>query len=252
MQVKEGLQPVPAARSPWSPDNLHGRLLAGLAARAVEREDRTEGLHLTRLTLDMFRAPPMTPLTIVTSLVREGQRVHVIAASIRAGKVEIAKGTALLLRTAPHPEGAVWRDEPWDVEPPDSFPPPSAEVAEYGGWDLRPISEGGFLSAGRKQVWARDTWQLVEGEPMSPAVRAALASDLPNPLANSGEQGLSFINPDLTMFLARPPVSEWIGLEVSNHIGHDGIAVGSCALYDLEGPIGSSIVTAIPTSVTLT
>ena len=231
---------------------LHGRLLAGLAARAVEGDDPTPGLHLTRLTLDMFRSPPMTPFRIVTTVARDGRRVRVVDASIKAGKVEIAKGTALLLRTAEHPEGAVWRDEPWDAPPPDSLPPPPAEVGEYGGWDLRPISEGGFFSAGRKQVWARDTWQLVEGEPMSPAVRAALASDLPNPLANSSEQGLAFINPDLTMFLARPPVSEWIGLEVANHIGHDGIAVGTCTLYDVEGPIGSSTVTAIVNSATLT
>jgi hypothetical protein len=76
-------------------------------------------------------------------------------------------------------------------------------------------------------------------------VRAALAADLPNPLANSSADGLQFINADLTLFLARAPDSEWIGLEVAGHIGHEGIAVGSCTLYDTAGAIGWSSVCAI-------
>ena len=51
------------------------------------------------------------------------------------------------------------------------------------------------------------------------------------------------------MFLAREPVSEWIGLDVTNHLGADGIAVGSCTLYDVAGPIGSSTVCALANEV---
>jgi hypothetical protein len=113
------------------------------------------------------------------------------------------------------------------------------------------MSAGGFWSADRKRLWTRDRWELVAGETPSPVVRAALAADLPNPLANSGVEGLQFINADLTLFLGRPPISEWIGLEVTGHIGHDGIAVGSCAMYDTSGPIGWSSVCAIATAATL-
>jgi len=35
------------------------------------------------------------------------------------------------------------------------------------------------------------------------------------------------------------------------HIGADGIAVGSCTLHDLTGAIGSSTVTAITNTSTL-
>jgi hypothetical protein len=100
-------------------------------------------------------------------------------------------------------------------------------------------------------LWARDRWQLVAGETLSPVVRAALAADLPNPLANSGAEGLQFINADLTLFLGRPPVSEWIGLEVAAHVGHDGTAIGTCTLYDTSGAIGSSSVCAITNTATL-
>src|SRR5262249_23075657 len=97
----------------------------------------------------------------------------------------------------------------------------------------------------------RDRWQLVAEEEPSPVVRAALASDLPNPLANSSPEGLQFINADLTLFLGRPPESEWIGLEVADHLGADGVAIGSCPLYDTSGPIGWSSVCALANTATL-
>ncbi len=243
--VADGLQPVPEARSPWADDMLHGRLLAGLAARAVEHDDHDRALRIARLTVDMFRPPPMTPFTTRTSVARDGRRVRVVEVSIRAGEVEVAKATALLLRTAAHPPGTVWQPEPWSVPAPDAVPRMNGDTELMGGWDVRVITPGGFWSSARKQVLARDQWALVEGEVLTPVVRAALAADLPNPLANSGDHGLAFINPDLTMFVARPPESDWIGLEVSTHIGHDGIAVGSCTLYDTTGAFGTSTVCAL-------
>jgi hypothetical protein len=231
---------------------LHGRLLAGLAARAVEHEDHDPALRLARLTVDMFRPPPMTPFTVRTSIVRDGRRVRVLDVSIRCGEVEVARASALMLRTAEHPTASVWSAPSWDAPPPDAFPPPPDEAeGEIGGWDIRLMTPGGFWTADRKRLWTRDWWQLVAGEDLSPVVRAALAADLPNPLANSGAEGLQFINPDLTLFLARPPTSEWIGLEVTDHVGFDGIAVGSCTLYDETGPIGSSTVCAITNTATL-
>jgi hypothetical protein len=119
------------------------------------------------------------------------------------------------------------------------------------GWDIRLLTPGGFWTAERKRLWTRDRWQLVAGEEPSPVVRAALAADLPNPLANSSAEGLQFINADLTLVLGRPPVSEWIGLEVAAHLGHDGVAVGDCTMYDTSGAIGWSSVCAIASTATL-
>jgi len=246
----DGLQPVPEARSPWAPDMLHGRLLAGLAARAVELEPHDPELRIARLTVDMFRSPPMTPFHAVTNVVRDGRRVRVVEVSIRCGALEVARATALQLRGGEHPGAAVWHAPGWTVPDPNELPQ-GEEVSTYGGWDLRLVTQGGFWSSERKQLWARDTWSLVEGEPSSAAVRAALASDLPNPLANSGAQGLQFINADLTMFLGRLPESEWIGLDVTDHLGHDGVAIGSCRLYDTTGAIGWSSVCAITNTATL-
>jgi hypothetical protein len=229
---------------------LHGRLLAGLAARAAEGAGDDPGLRLVRLTVDMFRSPPMSALQVATRLVRDGRRVRVIDVSIRSADVEVARASALLLRTGPHPSGAVWRAPEWDAALPETLPSPG-EGDDYGGWDIRLLTPGGFWTAERKRLWARDRWQLVAGEEPSPVVRAALAADLPNPLANSSAEGLQFINADLTLTLGRLPVSEWIGLEVVGHLGHDGVAVGTCTLHDTSGAIGWSSVCAITNTATL-
>jgi hypothetical protein len=244
MPSPDGLVPVPEARSPWADDMLHGRLLAGLAARAAEEAGTDPALRLTRLTVDMFRTPPMTALNTSTKVIRDGRRVRVVEVSIRSEELEVARATALSLRTGPHPPGEIWRAPEWDAPHPETLPAPDG-AETFGGWDIRPLHTGGFWTADRKRIWTCDRWQLVAGEPPSPAVRAALASDMPNPLANAGTEGLQFINADLTLFLGRPPVSEWIGLEVDDHLGHEGVAVGTCTLYDTEGAIGWSSVCAI-------
>jgi Acyl-CoA thioesterase C-terminal domain/Acyl-CoA thioesterase N-terminal domain len=229
---------------------LHGRLLAGLVARAVEGAGDDPALRVVRLTVDMFRSPPMSALHVATRVVRDGRRVRVVDVSIRSTDVELARASALLLRTGPHPGGMMWRAPEWDAPLPDTLPSPD-DGGSLGGWDVRLLTPGGFWTSARKRLWSRDRWQLVAGEEPSPVVRAALAADLPNPLANSSSEGLQFINADLTLFLSRPPRSEWIGLEVADHLGHDGVAVGTCTLYDTSGAIGWSSVCAIANTATL-
>ena len=250
LSTPDGLQPVPEARSPWSADMLHGRLLAGLAARAVEGDDPDPERRLARLTVDMFRSPPMSAFDVTTHVVRDGRRVRVAEVSIHSAGVEVARASALMLRTGDHPVAAPWQSPEWAAPRPDTLPA-AGEGDAGGGWDIRLLTPGGFWTAERKQLWARDRWQLVAGEQPSAAVRAALAADLPNPLANSSADGLQFINADLTLFLARLPTSEWIGLEVDGHLGHDGVAVGTCRMYDTAGAIGWSTVCAITNTATL-
>jgi acyl-CoA thioesterase len=72
-----------------------------------------------------------------------------------------------------------------------------------------------------------------------------VAADFASPFANAGEQGLAYINSDVTLYLHRLPVKEWIGFEVVNHHATDGVAIGECSLYDQQGPIGTSTVAAL-------
>jgi acyl-CoA thioesterase len=110
---------------------------------------------------------------------------------------------------------------------------------------MRPITNSGWGAYEQRRLWLRDQRPLVDGEAMTPFMRVATAADFANPWANSGEGGLAFINADISLYLTRDPVSDWIGFEVSGHVSHAGVAIGHCNLYDTTGPLGTSTVAAV-------
>src|SRR4051812_24499535 len=172
------LLPAPHARGPWSPDMLHGRLLGGLMARAIEREHAADGLHFARLTVDLYRNSPLVPLRIETGRVRDGRRIRVADATISGARGPVARASAVLLRRGPQPEGDIWTAPVWDVPAPDELEPEAAA----SGFHLRLIPSGdaaetGFQSAARHRVWLRETRPLVAGESLTPFVRVVLAAD---------------------------------------------------------------------------
>jgi len=227
------------ARSPWSAEMLHGRLFAGLAARAVEADPEGAGYGVVRLTIDMFRAAPMSPVAVRSAVVRAGGRVRACEVSLTCEDREVARASVLLVRRAAVPPGEVWSAPVWSVPAPDELPPAtrSPESEAMGVPELR-FAGPGLDGPAQRRAWLRDTRQLVDGEPMSPLVRAVIAADVANPIANWGSRGLQFINADLTVYLARYPVGEWVGLEVTDHLSGAGAGVGQCALYDEAGRIG--------------
>lgn len=238
-------EPTDVARGPWGHDSLHGHVLGGLIAHAIEQEHGDEEFQPARFTVDMFRPPRHAPVTITTRVVRSGRRVRMIDASLEAGDVEIARGSALMLRRTEDPSGTVWSPDPWSVPAANELDAP-----EHGdrvpAWETRFIS--GRSSAERRQAWIRELRDLVADTPLTPWVRCAMAADFTNPLANSGDQSLQFLNADYTLYLHRLPVGEWIGVETSSHHSDQGVAVATCALHDESGPIGRSAVSAVANS----
>ena len=251
--TRDGDRYIPSdeARGPWNRDSLHGRVVAGLLARAVEQAHGDEALHPARLTIDLFRMPPFAPLEVTTTLVRDGNRIRVVDGSVTADGVEIARGSIVMLRRTEQPEGTVWRPPNWDAPHPDEIepPPPRPDRPARPGipmWETRPI-RGTMMGAAveQKQTWLRESRELIAGEALTPLVRVALACDFTNPFVNSSERGLDFVNADITLYLHRLPVSDWLGFEAASHQSAEGIAVGESTIYDIEGPIGRSTVCAV-------
>ena len=78
---------------------MHGRLLGGLAAWAIDLEHGDEAFIPPRLTVDLFKSPGMKNARD-RAVVHTGGRVRVIDALIQVGGVDVAHGTALYLRGA--------------------------------------------------------------------------------------------------------------------------------------------------------
>lgn len=238
--------PNPIANGPWDPSSLHGRVVIGLLAFAIEQRHGGPDFVPARLTVDMFRLPNITtPIEVKTKAVREGLRIRVIEADFFSGGGAMARASCQLLRRGENPQGNIWSPSNWEVPAPADIPlPTDARLGMHGKWATRPIV-GHMGSLGPRRLWMSEVRELVEGSPLTPFVRVALAADFASPFANAGDQGLAYINSDVTLYLHRLPGTEWIGFEVVNHHARDGIAMGECWLYDEEGAIGTSTVAAI-------
>lgn len=235
-----GLEPHPDARGPWAEDMMHGRLLAGLAAWAIERDHGEDGFAPVRLTVDLYRNPRMESTTVETTLVRAGGRVRAVDALLHVGGVEVARASTLWLRRSTAPEDDAPHTAAWDAPAPDG-----TEVEFGGSFEVRGIGGRTFGAPMPRRSWLRDTNELVAGEALTPFARAALAADFASPLANSASHGLDYINADLSLHLGRLPAGEWIGLDVVDRVASDGVSVASCRFHDERGPIGWSSVCAV-------
>jgi len=241
-----GFAATPFCRGPWNPQSLHGRVIIGLLAFAIEQRCGDPAYMPARLTVDMYRLPDFSPLTVETRMVRDGHRIKVIDAEVFSGGVSAGRATSQLLRRTENPPGRIWSPPPWDAPGPDdvTLPPEDQRLVMGGMWEMRPI-EGAMGSLGVRRCWMAEVRELVEGSPLTPFTRAALAADFASPFANAGEDGLAYINSDVTLYLHREPRKAWIGFEVVNHQAADGVAIGECWLYDVEGPIGAASVCAL-------
>lgn len=237
--------PGPACRGPWNPNSLHGRVIAGLIGFELERlHGGTEWMPV-RLTVDMYRLPDFSPITAATRVVRGGKRLRIVDCELVSGGASVARGTCQFLVRSENAPGVTWSPPDWNAAKPDELPPPPQGQFGERMWKMRNITGPFDGSVKQRRAWLSEIRELVEGFPLTPFQRVAVAADFASPLANRSDAGLGYINTDVTVYLHRLPMGEWIGFETANHHATDGIAIGECFLYDLEGAIGTVSTAAL-------
>jgi hypothetical protein len=240
--------PTELARGPWSPDAQHGGPPAALLGRAIERFEPSPASRVARVTVELLRPVPLAPLTVSARLVRPGRKVQLIEATISAGEVEVVRAVALRLREAP-------LDFPAEALGPSDRPAEGTVSPRFEReWpvnfgdavDFRVVRGSFSGELGPGTCWIRLAVPLVAGEAPSPLQRVLAAADFGNGISSPlGWENYSFINPDLTVALHRPPVGEWIGLDAFTWPDHDGVALADTALYDERGRIGRGVQTLL-------
>jgi Thioesterase-like superfamily len=239
--VDGGFVATPLASGPWNPDAQIGSAPAALLARAFERVPSAAGLTVARLTYDFIRPAPIGPLEVRAEVVRPGRRAQLLDGAMLAGGVEVVRARALRVLTA---DAAHAHSE--EVAPPPG--PGQGRARELPGLhrprfatdavEVRFIA-GGF-GGGPATAWFRLTRPLVADETPSALQRLAAASDFGAGLsATLARDEYLFINADLTIYVERPPVGEWICLESETRIA-DGVGIGvvESVLYDERGRVG--------------
>jgi hypothetical protein len=239
--IRQGdlLVPTESALGPWAAGALHGRVVIGLLGAEIERQHGDPAYMPARLTVDLYRAPSMAPIQMETRRIRDGHRIRVVDAELISEGKSAGRASCQFLRRGANPAGAIWTGCEWDAPRPEDTPDadPRAAKIQARWWRSRPIT-GSMAKAGPRKGWIAEVRRLVGGEPLTPFARVAAGVDYASPMAHAGEGGLAFINSDLTLYLHRLPVGEWIGYETVSQGATDGVAVGHCNVYDVEGRIG--------------
>jgi Acyl-CoA thioesterase C-terminal domain/Acyl-CoA thioesterase N-terminal domain len=238
--------PTELARGPWTPQAQHGGAPAALLARLAEDVEGGESMLVARLTIELLRPVPIAPLAARTRVVRPGRKVQIVETALWHESTEVARCTALRLRRGdvPMPTDLPGGSPPPPPEAGHHSHPPSMDAISYAGFHNAAIEHrfvrGTFVEAGPATDWIRLRVPLVLGEPTSALSRVAAAADFGNGIswALPRKDNYSFINPDLTVYLHRYPVGEWICLDAVTWPQNTGIGLAESALFDEQGPIG--------------
>jgi hypothetical protein len=104
----------------------------------------------------------------------------------------------------------------------------------------------GEFGSGHMAVWFRMSCAIVEGEAPTPLQRLAAAADSGNGVSVALDlRHYTFVNPDLTIALLRPPVGEWFALDARTLTSGQGSAIADTQLWDERGVVGRSVQTLL-------
>jgi acyl-coenzyme A thioesterase PaaI-like protein len=228
----------PYAAGPWDPGMQHGSAPASLVVWAAEAIPTPVPMTIARVTIDLMRPVPVAPLTLETEVLREGRKIQLCAVRLRAGDAIVVGATVLKIRT----QQLVLPPEVADLAV--ELPGPDEAPEEKANFSSSPFVTGISMRAARGSfgVPGPGDRPLIEGSPVSQAMRAVVAADFCNGTSAVLDfRKWTFINADLTVNFARQPVGEWILLDAESWIGPDGAGIATARLAGTRGYFGRAI-----------
>ena len=138
------------------------------------------------------------------------------------------------LAPPPGPEAGSFTPPPWGDLVRPAF---HADAVEHR------FVAGSMGTPGAATDWIRLRVPVVAGESPSPLQRVAAAADFGNGVSwvLPRTDGWQFINPDLTVYLHRTLVGEWVCLEAVTWPGPEGVGMAESRLWDQNGVVGRSV-----------
>lgn len=250
-----------ATAGPWGADLQHAGPPAALLGRAIEKcaatADAADGAPgdrlIGRVAFDILGPLPVGEVTVTARRTRPGRSVELFEAELAAGGRSVMRAAAWRVRSASAQAVREAADgQELDRATAPRLPRPESLVAaDAPGWGdgyLRAIEwrfvSGHFSTPGPATVWSRMRIPLVAGEQPSPLQRVLAVADSGNGISNVLDlRRWLFINPELTVHIARPAAGEWIALQSETVVEADGVGLASSVLSDERGRLGTGAQT---------
>lgn len=223
----------------WNPGEQHLAVATGLIVHELEAVAGGEGKRLSRVSIDVLGLIHRDEFEITTRVARPGRRVELLELEWAArGRTAItARAWRLATEDTRDAEGVEDERLPG--------PEQGEELGHLSRWAGRFVQtlECRTLPGhrpGAARVWLRTGHELIEGAPPTVLSRLAGMIDVANGTGPrvSPHDGWRFPNVDLQVHLHREPAGEWLGLDVRQQLGPDGVGLTSSVLHDLDGPFG--------------
>src|ERR1700744_2185007 len=218
----EGYRATELGLAPWYPGGLHGGATGALVGRVLRDAVPDPALRLVRVTYELVRPALVGRLSVSTELVR-ARGLFARAAAFSAGPPDAAP-------PLPGPEAGTPND--WVRSEP---------LFATHGVEMRFV-QGGFTIPGPAIAWFRLQGPMVAGQAVGGIERIAAAGDFGNGISSELDWSRhSFINPDLTLYVERDPVDEWVALQSETRVVPGSVSIATSVLWDRRGRIGLAV-----------
>lgn len=232
-------------RGPWHADYQHAGPPSALLAHAIESQ--ADGQQVVRLGIDLFKPIPIAALGIEVQQRDGGRRRRVVEAVLidDASGTPLARAQALLLSVPGLNLSGLPAHGPAPPKPvaactPHAFTFFRWDVGYHTAMELR-LASGG-PGTGQCAVWMRQRVPLLPDEAPSGLQRLMTIADSGNGVSMVlNPREFSFVNPDITVNLRRPPEGEWICLDARTHFQPGGLGMAESVLWDERGVVANGV-----------
>lgn len=235
-------RPTLHAQGAWNEHEQHMGPASGIIAYELERYQPREQMRYARLSFDIFGLIHLEDFTVETRTIRPGRTIELVESVLHSrGRQQIvARAWRMLTQDSSEIYGLA--DTP--VSDPETLP-------QWQG--LQNYWSGGYINSLRARIapdhqpgtgmaWITHDLHMVKGQPSTDFPHLIGMVDTANGIAprQREKQAWAFPNIDLQIHMHRAPTGRWLGIEVTQQYGADGIGLTSSILHDVHGPFGRS------------
>ena len=233
-------KPTENTQGAWNEHEQHMAPATGVICAELEKYQPRENMQIARISLDILGLIHLEDFKITTQIIRPGRTIELIESKMEAkGRICIIARTWRMISSDTK---AVKGIEDKTMSSPKNQPNWSG-MSVWGGGYIKSISphirqvKG---RAGKGQVWLTNKLEMVEGEETSSFVKLMGMVDTMNGVVErqAGKFDYMFPNVDLQIHLYRLPKGKWLGLDVQQQYGENGVGLTSAVLHDENGSFG--------------
>lgn len=240
VRTGSGFTPTDYVTGPWDPEMCHAGPPAALILNSVAEEAPDMGI--TRATFEIPRGIPKVPCTVQIEDIRSGGKIRLLRAQLRSESAELLMSANVWCIRTTRTRLPISDPYALNLPPVEECQPLDVDFGEVLGYmdgvEMR-TAAGLPFRGGSAAIWIRLAIPLIDGETADPYALCGMFGDLGNGIAAIEPLNQLFaINTDLTVYLARRPIGEWIAVE-SLTISHGlGLGMTDSLVYDATGFVG--------------